>query len=142
MSTYKMCSFLPPVNRGDREELLFYCISYALFPRIDRFVKGILEYDNMCPAGGDPGWSLNLVLERRFADIPEDWDACIAQSINPDAGCYEALALSDISGISPEMAYYTVEEVRHYFRLALDNMAEEDPSIAQKVNQIIKRFDL
>lgn len=144
-STYQLCHFLPALKRGDKKTLLFYCISFALYAGLsplDRFLKGILLNDTRFPGGGDPGWYLNLVLDKEHADLPEEWVACIAQSSNPDAGCYEAWALYDTSGISPEMSYYSVEEVRHYIKLALNNIAEDNPESTEEVNEIISRFEL
>lgn len=40
------------------------------------------------------------------------------------------------------MFYYSVEEVRHYIKLALKNIAEDLPESAKEVDQIISRFDL
>ncbi len=125
-----------------RLELLFYCISFAVnwgsFP-LDRYLEGILG--NVGSVGGDPGWRL-CPEDREGATYPEQWDACIAKSKHPELGCYEAWALSDISDITPETAYYTVEEVRHYIRIALDNIALQHPERAADVKEIIVRYGL
>lgn len=142
---YQPCQYLPPIYSGDRLELLFYCISFAIYAGLsplDRFLSGILLHDQISPAGGDPGWSLHLLLNRSLADFPERWEACIQQSAQPEAGCYEAWANSEFSEILPETAYYTVEEVRHYFRLALCNIAQQKPESAEEAHATIARFGL
>jgi len=64
------------------------------------------------------------------------------RSAQPGAGCYEAWANPEFSEILPETAYYTVEEVRHYFRLALSNIAQQKPESAEEAHATIARFGL
>lgn len=144
-SMYQPCQYLPPTYSGDHLELLFYCISftfYAGLSPLDRFLKGILLHDLMSPGGGDPGWSLDLILDRKLADFPDEWDACVKRSAQPEAGCYEAWANSEFSEILPDTAYYTVEEVRHYIRVALSNIAQQKPESAEEALATIARFGL
>lgn len=144
-STYQVSQFLPPIYKGNRLELLFYCIRFAMYgglPPLDKFLKGILLNDLMSPGGGDPGWSLDLILDRKLADFPDEWDACVKRSAQPEAGCYEAWANSEFSEILPETAYYTVEEVRHYIRVALNNIAQQKPESAEEAHATIARFGL
>lgn len=123
--------------------LLFWCLLWAVHTDpLDRFLKGILLNDLISPGGGDPGWSLDLILDRNLADFPDEWDACVRRSAQPEAGCYEAWGNSEFSEILPETAYYTVEEVRHYIRVALSNIAQQKPESAEEAYATIARFGL
>ncbi|WP_432239976.1 hypothetical protein [Herbaspirillum robiniae] len=127
----------------DRLNLLFWCLAWVFHTSpLDDYLRGILLNNLVDPAGGDPGWYLNLISRREAADYSEQWDACIVHSSHPELGCYEAWALADISGIEPETAYYTVEEVRHYIRLALDNIAQQHPERTKEVQEVIARYRL
>lgn len=66
----------------------------------------------------------------------------VAQSKYSEMGCYEAWALADISGIEPETMYYTIEEVRYYIRIALKNIAAQNPKQSVEVREIIARYAL
>lgn len=140
---YPPYSKIPEID--DRLELLLYCIRNAVnwgSTPLDGYLKGILLNNLIDAAGGDPGWYLNLVANRDQADYQEQWAACVAQSKHPELGCYEAWALSDISDIELDTAYYTVEEVRHYIRMALDSIAAQYPERSREVQEVIARYGL
>jgi hypothetical protein len=143
MHTYQPSQFLPPIVADHNHlELLFYCLGfvfYAGLPPLDRYLEGILG--DAGSVGGDPGWRLCLE-DRERATYPEQWDICVSQSKYSGMDCYEAWALADVSGIEPETTYYTIEEVRYYIRIALENIAVQNPERSAEVNEIITRYRL
>lgn len=130
---YPPYSKIPEID--DRFELLFYCIRFALYaalPPLDRYLKNILtpaDYRGYC--GGDPDWEID--------GCEDDGRALFDESGQRIFRCW---ALSDISDIEPETAYYTVEEVRYYIRVALDNIAVQYPNRFQEVQEVITRYGL
>jgi hypothetical protein len=132
---YQPYSQLPAIFEGDRLELLFYCINFSVnwgsFP-LDRDIKNILgpaDFRGYC--GGDPGWEI---------DGCEDDGSALYDELGQRV--FRCWALSDISDITPETSHYTVEEVRHYIRIALGNIGIQHPERAAEVNEIILRYSL
>ncbi|WP_053937420.1 hypothetical protein [Amantichitinum ursilacus] len=145
MNTYRVCDYLPGIGVGSKYELLFYCVSFALYAAsspLDRHLKGILIEDEFAPSGGDPGWSLNIISDADSAIRPDLWKQHLLTSAENDSTCYEAWADSATSGIPEEAAYYTICEVRKFILMALQNIALKHPHRANEVNQIIAAYDL
>jgi hypothetical protein len=130
---------------NDRLALLSHCLMWVFFYERDRhrYIKGLLGPPGQGGlSGGDPGFSMGLVKEQSDADYPDLWKACLQQSKNPNEGCYEFFADSYVSGIEPDTAYYPVEEVRYYIKLALHNLAKQHPEKKSEVDELLERYHL
>lgn len=138
----KICEYLPDLCTGDRLELLFYCIDfmfYAGLSPLDRYLEGVLNGKGS--VGGDPGWRLSLE-ERESAINKVLWDEFSASQPENFATCYEAWALSEISMLGKEVAYYSIKEVRGFIFLAIKNIASKNPHLLAEVNHIIDLYKL
>ena len=141
--TKKIIDFdrLPSVYAGDRLEILFNCIDWATF-FLGEYLDGILDNISEGVIGGDPGWSIELLEKRDDALEPEQWSECIKNYPSSHFGCYEAYVSSDLSGLDNDVGYYSVEEVRYYFRMALDNIVKMEPDRSKEIAAIIQRYKL
>ncbi|MCA1324079.1 hypothetical protein [Herbaspirillum sp. alder98] len=136
----RVSDFLPPLNVGDRLELLFYCIRFSLYaglPPLDRYLDGILIHPNSVPkgggyCGGDPGWEI---------DGNNDETGGFFYNENGEQ-LFRCWALADVSDIEPDTAYYTVKEVRYYIRLALENIGKKYPEHLKEAQEVIARYGL
>jgi len=125
----------------DRLNLLFWCLAWVFHTSpLDGHLRGILYNPKNHPelktleatgwCGGDPGWEIDGNNDETGGGYYNE----AGQSV------FRCWALADISGIEPDTAYYTVEEVRHYIRLALDNIAQQHPERTKEVQEVIARY--
>ncbi len=142
---YEVCCGLPPLKHTDRLVILFECISWALMPEfndhdLNEYLGGIFGEFGLC--GGDPGWALELKDTVDIVEDPDQWKACVSQSKFSHLGCYQAYVWTGLTYLDIELTYYTVEEVRCYFRMALESITIEYPERANEVTNIIARYAL
>jgi hypothetical protein len=105
-----------------RYELLFWVISCCLYPNrsVDHWIKDFIEEGG--GIGGDPGWEISCV-----SDVQ-------------DGVHYRVWADSEMSGIEPDEAIYTIEEMRKALKESLLAFAEEYPEKLIEVKEVLERY--
>jgi membrane-bound lytic murein transglycosylase MltF len=83
-----------------------------------------------------------LVKQSQDSHCPEKWREHIKMLTPSAEGCYEAFLGDDYAEDDEDYHYYSVDEVRYYIRMALDNVAIKRPEQAQEVSDFIKRYAL
>jgi hypothetical protein len=129
--------YLGKFLHDNRLALLSYCLMWFLITRDlnNKTLEGVLytklPFESGGWIGGDPGWEIEG-MDEDGNPLRDEKGHCI----------YKCWADSDISGIEPDTAYYTVEEVRYYIKLALQNLAKQCPEKKPEVDELLQRYHL
>jgi len=112
------------IPSGNKFELLYWALMFAISPTrpIDNWIKSFMTKGGAI--GGDPGWEITHVVT------------------DGTSGYYKIWADSEISGIEPDEASYTAEEMRKALNESLLAFAEQYPEKSSEVKEVIKRYNL
>lgn len=121
------CVSKPHCTQDDPDAPLMYAIGYALDGHADlgHFLRAVFRpYPEGVPGGGDPGWSWYHEQDERGEDrVIVELDALLA----PPDGIWQS---------------YSESKIRYEVRVALDNLAHENPARLSDVDTVVRQYGL
>lgn len=126
-----MGQYVDEFDERDALAPLMWCFLGVVSDPLDHYLKGILPLGKPGSCGGDPGWGIytdDMDNNERFDD--------------QGRRMYFAWTDAEISGLTPNAAWYSEDVVRYHLRRVFENFVAAHPQRKAEVDALLLKYKL